>query len=261
MGSDTIEILSNTVGLKGKAQLNFNYYGGKKNLKTNKLFNYTLVFFCLCLLSPYVNAEEGGIEVTGTAKESVVPDMATFLFSINGKGKVLETLKNEIDTKTADLVSLCKKTGVKTKDITSSEVSIRPEYNYQTKSFIGFNVSRNVKVILKNLDHYTDLVNGAIKSGITTISSIALDTKDREKLERKALGLAIAAAKEKADIMAKSSGVTLGKVIYIKEGGSPIRTEGFAFREKSSSAPVTQGVFEPGEISVTATVVVKYSIN
>ena len=208
-----------------------------------------------------MNAEEGGVEVTGTAKESVVPDMATFSFSINGKGKVLATLKNEIDIKTADLVTLCKKTGVKTIDITSSEVSIRPEYNYQTKSFIGFNVSRNVKVILKNLDNYTDLVNGAIKSGITNISSIALDTKDREALERKALGLAIDAARKKADIMAKSAGVTLGKVIYVKEGGSPIRAENFAFREKVSSASTTQGVFEPGEISVTATVVVKYSIN
>lgn len=230
-------------------------------MRTNKLFNYTLVLFSLCFMPPYVNAQEGGIEVTGTAKESVVPDMATFSFSINGKGKVLATLKNDIDTRTADLVALSKKSGVKTKNITSSEVSIRPEYNYQTKSFIGYNVSRNVKVILKNLDNYTDLVNGAIKSGITTISSIALDTKDREELEQKALGLAIEAARKKAEIMAKSSGVTLGKVIYVKEGGSPIRNEGFAFREKVSSASAPQGVFEPGEISVTATVVVKYSIN
>ena len=229
-------------------------------LRRLELYKYTLVFFCLCFPVSYVHAKQSGIEVTGTAKESVVPDMARFSFSINGKGKLLPTLKNEIDIKTAGLVTLCKKLGVKTKDITSSEVSIQPEYNYQTRSFIGYNVSRNVKVILNNLDKYTALVNGAIESGITTINSINLDVKDREILENKALGAAIDAAKKKAEIMAESSDVDLGSVIYVKEGGSSVRIENYAFEEKLGQRSNVRGVFEPGEIAVTATVVVRYSI-
>ena len=217
-------------------------------------------FVIVSLIASCSYKDEAGIEVTGSAKESVVPDMATFSFSINGRGKELAALKKEIDTKTVDVVSLSKKLGIKTNNITSSEVSIRPQYNYQTKSFIGYEVSRNIKVVLNNLDKYTELVNGAIKSGITTINNITLDTKDRALLESKALGSAIMAAKNKAGTLATSSGIKIGKVLYVKEGGSPIRHESYGFKQRTSSANLAQGAFEPGEISVTASVLVRYSI-
>ena len=225
--------------------------------------NYRLLICCFAIVSIIASCsyeDEAGIEVTGSAIESVVPDMATFSFSINGRGKELAALKKEIDTKTTHMVSLCKKLGVETKNITSSEVSIQPQYNYQTKSFIGYEVSRKIKVVLNNLDKYTELVNGAIDSGITTINNITLDTKDREILERKALGSAIKAAKKKAEILATSSNINSGKVIYVKEGGASIRRESYKFKQSTSSADLAQGAFEPGEISVTATVLVRYSI-
>ena len=227
-------------------------------MRINRLAIYSLVIFSF--MASYTYADEAGIEVTGTAKESVVPDMATFSFSINGRGKELEALKAEVDKKTANTVSLCKRLGIKTKNISSSEISIRPQYNYQTKSFLGYEVSRNIKVVLNNLDKYSDLVNGAIKSGITTITNVTLDTKDRDVLERKALGSAIEAAKKKAEILAISSGVNIGKVLYVKEGGGLIRLESYEFNQRARVADLAQGAFEPGELSVTATVSVRYSI-
>jgi len=205
-------------------------------------------------------AEEAIIEVTGTAKESVVPDIARFSFSISGRGKELAPLKSVIDKKTADTVSLCKSLGVSIKNIISSEVAIHPQYNYQTKTFIGYQLSRNVKVVLDDLDNYSALINGAIKSGITTINNIALDTKNRDALEHKAIAAALKAARKKAEILARSSNVNLEKVMYVKEMGGPVRQEAFRFKQRALSDGSSQSAFEPGEISVSATVSVKYSI-
>ena len=227
-------------------------------MRVNKLAISSFIIFYFLITPAY--ALEEGIEVTGTAKEAVAPDMATFLFSVNGRGKELANLKAEIDKKTAATVAICKNLGVKTKNITSAEISIRPQYNYQTKSFTGYEVSRNIKVILENLDKYSELVNGVIKSGVTTINNIHLDTKDREVLERKALGAAIASARKKAEIIAKSSDAKIGKVIYVKEGGGPIRLESYKFTQRGKEASLAQGAFEPGEISLSATVSVRYSI-
>ena len=215
----------------------------------------------LFLLSSYTLANETGIEVTGTAKESVMPDMATFSFSINGRGVGLTDLKNEIDIKSANTVSLCKRLGIKSKNISSSEVLIHPQYNFQTKSLLGYEVTRNINVVLDNLDKYTELVNGAIKSGVTTITNISLDIKDRAVLERRALGSALKVARKKAEILAISSGVGIGQVLYVKEGGGPIRLETYEFNQKASISNVATGVFEPGEISVTTTVTARYAIN
>jgi len=227
------------------------------------MLNVILLILSLVVLIPYSYANEGGIEVIGTEKVSVVPDMAKFSFSINDRGNILAQLKEKIDKKTASLVSLCKKLGIEKKNISSSEMSIYPQYNYETKKFIGYEVSRDIKVTLNDLIKYSELLNGAIGAGITTIKRIELDIKDRSKLENKALGAAIDVARNKAEIIAKNSGVKLGKVINVKEGSSPFEVGSYDFMERSGQSPMAQqqGAFEPGEISVTATVVVKYKIN
>jgi len=219
---------------------------------------YLISFLCFSIAS--LHASEGGIEVSGAAKVSVVPDMATFSFAINTRGRILVEVKADVDKKTETLVNLCKKLGIETRKITSSEVTINPQYNFQTKSLIGFDVARNVKVSLYDLKKYNDLVNGAVDSGITTIRNITLDTQDRDKLEQRLLASALNAAKQKAIILAESAGVHLGKVQQIREAGMPMEAQTYRFRESVSAAPMAQGVFEPGEITVNTTVYVKYSI-
>ena len=194
------------------------------------------------------------------AKLNVVPDMAIFFFSVSDRGKILDELKAGIDKKTSAVITLCKSLGVETKDISSTEISIHPRYNYKTESFIGYEVSRNIKVILNKLDKYSELVNGAIKSGITTIRSINLDIKDRTELERKTLASALAAAKKKAEILAKSGGVGLGKIISVRETGGPIGINKMRLERAVGDSMVQQGAFEPGETTITASVVARYAI-
>ena len=236
------------------------YHGGISMPGATNTSNLIVLLILMLSLSSYVTADEGVIEVMGTAKVSVVPDMATFLFSIKGRGKELSSLKGEIDVKTATLVTFCKKLGVKTKKITSSEMSIRPQYNYKTRLFLGYEVSRDIKVRLDELDRYPDLVNGAIDSGITTIKNIMLDTMDRDALTRKALVSAMHAARSKAEILAKASEVKLGKIMNVKEVGAPVERSSYLYKSRAQSGDLSQGAFEPGEISVSATVSVKYAV-
>ena len=231
-------------------------------MKEKNQFSLIILLLSVNFLISSVYASDDGIQVVGTAKVSVVPDMATFSFSINERGKILSNLKASVDNKSAKLVSLCKKLGIDSKHITSSEVSIRPQYNYQTKSFIGYEVSRDIKVILDKLNKYSELVNGAINTGITTVRSVNLDIKDRVSLENMALGSAIGAAKIKAEIIANNTGTKLGKVISVKEGSVPFEASNYQFRGFAESAPVAmkQGAFEPGEITITTNVIIKYKI-
>lgn len=227
-------------------------------MKHKNLLICSCILFFLVISSSFAN--QTGIVVTGAATEKVVPDMALFSFAISGRGKELAALKNQIDKNTADTVALCKKLGVNTKAISSSEISIRPQYNYRTNSFIGYEVSRQIKVELHDLSKYTDLVNGAIKSGITTINSISLDIKNRISLEQKALVAAVADARQKALMIAKSAGVSLGELLYVKEAAGQTRFETYGFRDSRAASGLVKGVFEPGEISVSGKVLVRYAV-
>ena len=230
-------------------------------MKANKLVQLILVVSSLVLMSPGSYAAEEGIEVTGMAKLKLAPDMASFLFAINDRGQVLDDLMKEIDKKTSAVIALCKNLGIEAKNISSTEISIYPRYNYKTGSFVAYEVSRNIKVILNDLDKYSALVNGAVKSGVTTLRSISLDVKSRTELERKSLASALADAREKAETLAKSGGVSLGKILSVKEAGSPVRFDTMRLERGTVAESLAQkGAFEPGEITVTGSVVARYAI-
>ena len=230
-------------------------------MKIKQLFHVILFLSSLILMAPGAHAAEEGIEVTGMAQLKVVPDMATFLFAINDRGKVLDELVKEIDKKTAAVIGLCKKLGIETKHISSTEISIYPRYDHKTGTFIAYEVSRNINVILNELAKYSELVNGAVKSGITTLRSISLDVKNRDELERQSLASALAEAREKAQILAKSGGVTLGKIISVKEAGGAIGFDTMRLERGMVAESLAQkGVFEPGEITISGSVVARYAI-
>ena len=226
-------------------------------MKTPSPYRRIALMVSMLLIPLVAQAGEEGIRVVGSAKVRVAPDTATFVFAVEDKGKDLKSVKHTIDAKAAKLIRLCKRMGVDAKRITSSQLAIRPQYNYQTRAFLGYEVSRDVTVVLTDLHRYTDLVNGAISSGITTVRSISLDTTKRDELEDEALTSAATAARRKAEILAKSAGVTLGKVVAIDEGQAPIVHHVYA---AGMSTLNKRGAFEPGQVSVTATVTVRYSI-
>lgn len=205
-------------------------------------------------------AQAAGVEVKGTAKVSVAPDIARFSFAVDGSGEKLAELKLDIDRKTAAVIALSKQVGVENKHISSAEVSIHPQYNHQTRELVGYQVSRSISVDLYQLDRYTALVNGAIDSGITTINSIQLDVKDRDRLEAEALAAAVKAARQKAEIIAENAGIQLGRIVSVQESGESFDNRRYAVKQMAMSEAAVSEAFEPGEISVTATVTVIYDI-
>lgn len=220
------------------------------------------LFLMLLVLASCGHANEQNnrtIEVSGTAKQSIAADMATFTFAVNVRGQDLVELKTDVDSKTAGLVTLCKQLGIAKKDISSAEVSIHPQYNQQTRTLLGYSVSRTVKVTLRDLANYTELMNGAIAAGVNTVGRIMLDVESRDELQRRALASAVADARNKADILAKSAGVTVGEVMALRETAVGSGVEPYRFAERAVSASA-RGAFEPGEISLTTTVSVKYAI-
>ncbi len=230
----------------------------------NKKVTYFISGFIYLLLSMTLSisaiADSNGVQVSGTATISAVPDIAQFSFAVNGRGKSLPELKLDIDKKTAAVIALSKKLGVKNKHISSAEISIHPQYNRQSRELVGYNVSRNISVELHNLDRYTALVNGAIESGITTINNINLGLKDRDVLAAEALASAVKAARQKANIIASNAGIQLGKIISVHETGSNFQNRRYEAKQMALSDSAVAEVFEPGEISVVATVMVVFAI-
>lgn len=214
----------------------------------------------LLLILPWTVLRAEGITVQGSAQVSVVPDMATFNFSVLDRGLSLPRLKNTVDERSADLIDLARSLGVADSDITSAEVRIRPRYDHPEARLLGYDVSRDIRVVLKDLTRYSDLVNGAIEAGISTLGNIQLDVSQRASLEVNSLAAAMAVARRKAQIIAAEAGVSLGRVTSVSEAGLPAEMPLYQARSESL-AMGNRSVFEPGKIIVNSQVVVTFAID
>ena len=214
----------------------------------------------LLLLAPCTLLRAEGITVQGSASVSVPPDMATFNFSILERGPNLSRLKSSVDGRSADLIDLARALGVVNADITSAEVRIRPRYNHPEARLLGYDVSRDIRVVLKDLDRYSELVNGAIEAGISNLGNIQLDVSQRTSLQVNSLAAAMAVARRKAQIIAAEAGVTLGRVTGVSEAGLPVEMPLYQARAESMAMD-SRSAFEPGKIVISSQVSVTYAID
>lgn len=227
-----------------------------------KCVNFVVASVMLILLIPAAHATGRVIEVAGVGRVSVVPDIAIFSLSIKEQAVNLSAMKARVDVKTRKLLELCKKLNIQASDISSTEVQIHPRYDFETQKFLGYTLSRDIVITLTKMSNYTNLLDGSIDAGITTIRKIELKTADRMNLKNKALGSAIDAATEKANIIVKKTGVTLGKILSVRESNGGFTGSAGLFRglAMASVRGMDKGVLEPGKISVSADVIMEFEI-
>ena len=81
-------------------------------------------------------------------------------------------------------------------------------------------MARNtVEIRVDAVEKVGEILEIAGSSGATSLGGIRFDLKDRTKLEREALRLAVADARGKADAIAAGAGRTIERILRIEEQG------------------------------------------
>ena len=211
------------------------------------------------------------VYVVGFGEVEVEPDIMTIKVGIEAKDKVMKTAKADVDGRSNTLINSCINIGIERRDISSTALQIRPHYEYHDnrRVFSGTIVSRQIEITLKDLKNYPDLMMSLVEANVTQTISTNLSISNDKSLSDKALVNALADAKLQAEIIAKASGRELGDVHSISEFDTRLeermylittgRTAGQRIpRVMSKSQSGISEPFEPGLISVVATVYVVY---
>jgi len=203
---------------------------------------------------------QGGLSVAGRGEVAKEPDLARFTFEVVRQGTDANALKQDVDRVTGAVVALAEKLGVKRDDVTAAVIQVRPEYRYLDGRSVleGINVSRTIRVELKDLRRYGDLTDGAIAAGVNQVQNIELDFADRTALEQQALDAAIDDAKAEAAHVAARLGMKLGRVLEVQlqdTGGGPPMPFGVAAAKVAEAQ-----VFRPGSLRIERGVQVRYEL-
>ena len=214
------------------------------------------------------------IYVEGTSEFGVFPDQISISISLSSVNQDAEVAKAEVDQRSLKLFEAVKKINVEKGDITATPLQINPAFEYEDGKKIdkGTRVNRNVDITLKNLKKYPQLNDILVKVGITSKISSLVEVSNERELKKQALMLALKDARSKAENLAELQNKTIKDVHSISEfktrndNSYSLRPEqaiygqSYAVAEQRRRVPPPPAVFEIGEMRVTATVYVVYTM-
>ena len=205
-----------------------------------------------------VLAQVEGIHVSGRGELQAEPDMARLTLQVTREGQDAAALKQSLDDVTRQVLKLTGSLGIAREDVTAAVVDIQPRYRRGTGPSVidGVRASRTISVVLRNLDGYGDLLNGSLQLGVNTVSGTQLDSSERDTLEKRALELAMANARDEAQRVAAGFGVRAGMLLDVQVGAQSFRPQ-LALRAMESSAGDD---FSAGQITITRDVQATFAI-
>ncbi len=207
---------------------------------------------------------EHTIAVTGSGKVTVIPDMATINLGVAIERPTAKAAREAAASSMTRVVDAVRKLGIADKDVTTSNVSLNPVYDYPNNAapkIRGYQMQNTISIKVRDLDKLSDVVDNSVSAGATSVDGISFDVTDRTAAEAQAREAAVKDAKAKADTLANGLGVRVTGVASVAETVStpvwyqPNYAAGAAVADKAAETPVL-----PGSTDVLITVQVSYLI-
>jgi hypothetical protein len=203
------------------------------------------------------------VEVSGEGRVSAAPDFARATLGVTTTGKTAgEAMAANAKAGNA-LVSLIKAEGVAPADIQTSGLSISPTFSQPSPTqagaptIIGYSVSNNVTVMVRDIPRLGALLDRAVAAGANSIYGIGFGHNNPSALLDKARPIAVADAKRKAEIYASAGGARIGRLMVLEEVGSqpPV-----AFSRAYAAGAAAPTPIEAGEDKLTLTVTARFEL-
>ena len=188
--------------------------------------------------------------LSATGETRVAPDIASINLGVMTEGKTAaDALAANATRMTAVMASL-KKAALAEKDIQTSNLSVNPQYRYvenQAPVLIGYQVSNQVTVAVRDLKKLGAAVDATVNAGANQVNGISFGLADPSAAENAAREAAVRALSAKADLYAQATGYRVLRLVTLSEGGGyspqpPMPMAAMAMRsEAKDSSPVSGG--------------------
>jgi uncharacterized protein YggE len=144
--------------------------------------------------------------------------------------------------------------GIAASAIRTLQYDLQPEFDYNSgkQTLRGYVARNSIEVKVDPIERAGEVIDLAVQSGATSVSSLRFDVKDREALEREALSKAVEAARARAEAAAKGAGRSIERIVKIEDQGvaemPPPRPYMMAMRAAAEAAPQTP--VQAGDIEI-----------
>ena len=194
----------------------------------------------------------------------VAPNMASISLGVVTEGKNAAEALAANATRMTGVMATLKKAGIAEKDIQTSNLSVSPQYRYvenQAPVLIGYQVSNQVTVVVRDLKKLGAAVDATVNAGANQVNGISFGLSDPSAAENAAREAAVRALSAKADLYARATGYRVLRLVTLSEGGGyappvPMPLASMAMRGKAEDSSPVSG----GELSIRIDITAVYEL-
>lgn len=162
-----------------------------------------------------------GISVTGTGEVTGTPDTLTIDLGVAVLADTVADATAQAAERADALIEALVSGGVERDDITTTNYSIFPEYDFrgEQERLLGYRVNNTVRAKIRNISTAGDLIDRAVSAAgdAATVHGLRFSIEDDAELVEAARAAAWEDARAKAEQLAALSGQTLGRATAISE--------------------------------------------
>ncbi len=202
------------------------------------------------------------ITVSGSGSITLVPDIAHVGVGVTITKPTVKAAREAAASSMTKIIAAIKALGIDDKDIQTTGLNLYPQYNNSSPAkVIGYQISEQLQVTVRDLDKVGDVVDAATADGATDVNGVSFDIADPAKAMNDARAKAIDAAKASAQAMASAAGVNLGGVVSISESQTSYPFPYAAAGAARLGAADTATPVQPGTQDVQAQLTVVFEID
>ena len=165
------------------------------------------------------------VTVIGSGEVQGTPDTLTVSAAMEAIAADVTGALNQTSERQRAVIDALTAAGIEERDISTSQVSLQPQYNSDGTRIDFYRASNGVDVKIRDADRASDILALIVNTGgdATRINSVSYSIADDSDLVRDARARAFEDARDRAQQYAELSGLSLGDVVSISEasGSTP----------------------------------------
>lgn len=200
------------------------------------------------------------VTVVGSGQVQGVPDTLTADAGIEFTAPDVTTAMNQTNDRQQAVISALVGAGLDRKDISTTTVTLEPQYGNGTATITGYRATNAIRVKIHPTEAASRMLALIVGTGgdATRISSVSYSIADDSQLVKDARARAFTDAKARADQYAQLSGLRLGRVLSISETSGNAPMPGGPPAQPRSMAAVP---LEPGQQTVSFSVTAVWELD
>lgn len=205
------------------------------------------------------------VTVNGHGEVSIRPDTGMVTLGVEVHNEDLGIAQTEATDRMDAVIAAMQAAGIAEADIKTANYNIWVDRDWERpdQPIRGYNVSHNITVKVRDIDQVGDIIEAGLNAGANSVQGIAFTVEDSADAISQARERAVEDARNKAEDLARITGVALGQVVTIEEysySAAPVAYEERAY-DMDDGAAGSAPPINPGESTISVQVQIAWEIN